>query len=382
MDRISHLSHKPVSNFSQYQKSSPVHTIRQEPADIQYNMPSPFVSNGQSTLSSQQTNDVGVDVRDFQSELSTTPRLSHDTTPDSIFSAPHRPTIARDGSREVGSPASTVSAGNRASVQTNTIFPLQVLPGHDRDLGGQEDPYDNWISAHNSDNPEWLNNYDQEGTLDQTLDQPAVHPEMLANNTFQPPHMSNTFVPNQAPPGSDTDTSNDWDPVFGLQDFSVPPSFDDLAGESYETENGSYRTFQQNAYTQQQPGINGYQGFDLNAASYGSSSYNSMYAPAAATLPSLGFDTTLSVTNGAGNRGRQGNQDAQKDELLVRLRQEGKSYKEIMKMNIFNLEESTLRGRYRTLTKSKEQRLRKPAWDSQAVSLPSPNTVRRILISC
>lgn len=381
MDRISHLSHKPMSSFFQYQNPSASHTIRQVTAPTQYNMSSSFVPNGQSTLSPQQTNAIGTDMRHFQSHVSTTPCLSYDTSPDSIFSAPYQPAIAGNESRELGSPASTVSAGNRAPLQRSTMPLLQTLPGHERDSDSQEGkPYDDWVSAHDGDSSDWLNNYEHQGTLDQTHDQQTVHPDILADDILQPPHKSSTMLPDQALPNSGTETTNDWEPILGLRDFSVPPSFDDLAGE---VDHSSFPLYQQSAYAQQQHDIDGYQQeLNFNVGPYGNNVYSNMYVPAGSTVPSLGSGPTLGGTHGAGGRGRQGNQDAQKDELLVRLRQEGKSYKDIMKMNIFNLEESTLRGRYRTLTKSKEQRLRKPAWDSQAVSLSSPSTVRRTLTSC
>ncbi len=51
-----------------------------------------------------------------------------------------------------------------------------------------------------------------------------------------------------------------------------------------------------------------------------------------------------------------------KDELLLRLKREGYTYREIRDKGKFAEAESTLRGRYRTLTKAKEERVRKPVW--------------------
>lgn len=60
---------------------------------------------------------------------------------------------------------------------------------------------------------------------------------------------------------------------------------------------------------------------------------------------------------------------AQIDEALVAARAAKKSYKEIKQAHPeWHLEESTLRGRFRTLSKPKEQRLRKPVWTARAVS--------------
>jgi hypothetical protein len=44
------------------------------------------------------------------------------------------------------------------------------------------------------------------------------------------------------------------------------------------------------------------------------------------------------------------------------------SYKDIKRLGGFEEAESTLRGRFRTLTKSKEQRVRKPQWKDKDVS--------------
>ena len=58
------------------------------------------------------------------------------------------------------------------------------------------------------------------------------------------------------------------------------------------------------------------------------------------------------------------------DEFLVRSKLAGKSYKDIRVEGRFTEAESTLRGRFRTLTKRKEQRVRKPQWHEKDVSCP------------
>ncbi|KAK3399183.1 hypothetical protein B0T20DRAFT_352254 [Sordaria brevicollis] len=60
---------------------------------------------------------------------------------------------------------------------------------------------------------------------------------------------------------------------------------------------------------------------------------------------------------------------AKQDDLLVRLRNQGKSYKQIRQIGKFTEAESTLRGRYRTLTKSREQRVRRPEWTEKDLRL-------------
>jgi hypothetical protein len=63
-----------------------------------------------------------------------------------------------------------------------------------------------------------------------------------------------------------------------------------------------------------------------------------------------------------------------KDDFLVRSKLAGMSYKEIRRQGKFSEAESTLRGRFRTLTKHKAARVRKPEWDDNDASsslLPS-----------
>ena len=57
-----------------------------------------------------------------------------------------------------------------------------------------------------------------------------------------------------------------------------------------------------------------------------------------------------------------------KDIFLVQSKLAGMSYKDIRKQGGFTEAESTLRGRFRTLTKAKSARVRKPEWDNNDVS--------------
>ena len=66
--------------------------------------------------------------------------------------------------------------------------------------------------------------------------------------------------------------------------------------------------------------------------------------------------------------GQVPNRWSDKDDFLVRSKEAGMTYREIRKQGNFKEAESTLRGRYRTLTKSKEARVRKPEWQDKDVS--------------
>lgn len=59
-----------------------------------------------------------------------------------------------------------------------------------------------------------------------------------------------------------------------------------------------------------------------------------------------------------------------KDVFLVQSKLAGMSYKQIKEKGQFVEAESTLRGRFRTLTKHKEHRVRKPEWQEGDVSFP------------
>jgi hypothetical protein len=58
----------------------------------------------------------------------------------------------------------------------------------------------------------------------------------------------------------------------------------------------------------------------------------------------------------------------ERNAFLIDCKRRGLSYKDIKRVGGFKEAESTLRGRYRTLTKSKDQRVRKPKWQDKDVS--------------
>lgn len=58
-----------------------------------------------------------------------------------------------------------------------------------------------------------------------------------------------------------------------------------------------------------------------------------------------------------------------RDKLLVQWKREGMSYKEIKAKGRFKEAESTLRGRFRALTKDPTERVRRPRWTRRDVSV-------------
>ncbi|OJD35799.1 uncharacterized protein BKCO1_15000155 [Diplodia corticola] len=60
---------------------------------------------------------------------------------------------------------------------------------------------------------------------------------------------------------------------------------------------------------------------------------------------------------------------ARQDDLLVQWKKAGMSYRQIREKGGFSEAESTLRGRYRTLTKRREERVRRPLWTQMDIRL-------------
>jgi hypothetical protein len=65
----------------------------------------------------------------------------------------------------------------------------------------------------------------------------------------------------------------------------------------------------------------------------------------------------------------------ERNAFLIDCKRRGLSYKDIKRIGGFTEAESTLRGRYRTLTKPKDQRVRKPKWQDKDVSHRSMSTI-------
>ena len=98
------------------------------------------------------------------------------------------------------------------------------------------------------------------------------------------------------------------------------------------------------------------------------------------TTPTYAFPNTPlppPPTNGEGTR-----RDTTRDSELLMLRQSGLSYRQIKKDHGFKEAESTLRGRFRTLTKPKGSRVRKPGWGAETVSIYHPVSTTQGALCC
>ncbi|EON63317.1 hypothetical protein W97_02544 [Coniosporium apollinis CBS 100218] len=93
------------------------------------------------------------------------------------------------------------------------------------------------------------------------------------------------------------------------------------------------------------------------------------------TAPAFGFETPQDSPEEAGYmppataKAAAAERHASKDALLLRLKREGKSYRQIKAEGAFTETESTLRGRLRNLVKPKEKRVRKPIWTAKDLEL-------------
>jgi hypothetical protein len=88
------------------------------------------------------------------------------------------------------------------------------------------------------------------------------------------------------------------------------------------------------------------------------------------TLPSLvdAVDTPSSAESLPRTPAGSSQRHNPKNALLIQCKEQGMSYKDIKALGGFKEAESTLRGRYRTLTKPKEERVRRPEWSDHDVS--------------
>lgn len=104
-----------------------------------------------------------------------------------------------------------------------------------------------------------------------------------------------------------------------------------------------------------------------------SSSVPSSQKTRVAQLKQESHDDVSRGVDGSSTHGRGGVKIADgsrsaKDDFLVRSKLAGMTYREIRRKGNFTEAESTLRGRFRTLTKDKEARVRKPEWQENDVS--------------
>lgn len=88
------------------------------------------------------------------------------------------------------------------------------------------------------------------------------------------------------------------------------------------------------------------------------------------------YTTTPATTTTAAPRPTAPTPSSTRNAFLIECKRRGLSYKDIKRLGGFKEAESTLRGRFRTLTKTKEQRVRRPQWEERDVSFDFPQYFR------
>lgn len=309
---------------------------------------------------------------------SVTPTLSHSGTPQSIFSAPRTSPSTAQNAYDWGTPATTVSLNFKEPsprYQVHLTGENGQLDDLNKDVTKAADDFDTrFISGDGARNQQWLQDAELDDLTYRRGSDSAAAQQQNEEQMFE--HQASDFM---ATGNLDTidsakqfqshnlvqPTYNETEPTLSQQYFTLKP----IAFNPIDLEFSNPFTPTSCCNTQSAYGTsNSYDAFDFNGPLY----QGAEYPLPQAVIPSNDFHNH---SNGGQShrtgqpRSRHNARNEDLDRKLVEWRESGMSYKEIMAKGNFGLEESTLRGRYRTLTKSKDKRLRKPIWDDHAVSL-------------
>lgn len=352
-----------------------------EVAQMQSNHSSTFVPKGHQGLSTSAHRRSFSEDQDLASRDTLTPQLSYTSTPDSLLSASNYGQSFRNGGDMVV--RSNTIDGARGFMRgpekaTFAQYPEVVSYRHNtfkREFNGS--PLDDWLSEPSPvhswfESPNIQAAYSPQQTRflhDQSLGQSAFSPHQPLNND------ANLLSPDQAYAqqnnGMQQQSSAGGYEQPNLNDlFMLPPPSNEHNDPFYVDNSGFAAGYEQSSYNAHAHPFQG--DFDFNNTSVYSTmphaaDYSSYDIPQAHnTLPTQ--TGTSAYTSQQQSQGRKRPKSSELDDLLLEWRAQGVTYKEIMKRGDWGLSESTLRGRYRTLTKDKRLRPRKPAWDDAAVS--------------
>jgi len=375
-----------------------------------------FAPNNQAQLTMDPQLDLSLELNNqpfSQTTIPFTPELSDISTPDSNQSATFQQLRQNFEATEPETPATTVSTTGQANGKNMGTMASQFNASQEGQFSNVlANVFDTGMSKKlTSNNSNWLLEFSAQAAQ---LRQPVA----FSAYSNQYPNGYNMFTSangspfrpsvtgygqsmySQQPAVRQTPTTanaknevypnNDFGPVLTVEDFPPPPFLDNTSFADYgnsgtfvndNTNNGymqsqvSTSSFPVNSFSQTGTGPTSVNSFDFNDMASTNASLNLDIATSSGALPvnSNPMPTTKMV--GAttpvvqqSTQARQNAKDAKLDEKLLAWRSAGLTYKQIKEQGNFGLEESTLRGRYRTLTKAREQRLRKPDWPAHAVS--------------
>ncbi|OAP63599.1 hypothetical protein AYL99_02826 [Fonsecaea erecta] len=152
---------------------------------------------------------------------------------------------------------------------------------------------------------------------------------------------------------------------FDSNSLNYPPLPDlPSSGDDQFDFHGGPSAFTMDQYLPTMP----YQELESTSAPDQSTQYPDLWASEPATRSPTDF-TSNSTPQGRHLGAKGGQRDTSKDTLLVQMKDQGLSYKVIKERLKMEEAESTLRGRYRALTKPREARLRKPEWGDRDIRL-------------
>jgi hypothetical protein len=188
------------------------------------------------------------------------------------------------------------------------------------------------------------------------LNSSVVHPSLLVSSFEIPGSQSDGFASSFVPPYTVPDSTDI--PCRFLSDPSYP-----FMGNSSQwyTPSSSGQHYPQIQAQQQLDNSHGHRG-NKTLATY--STPRRQFDELVHSTASMGMplDTQMPLSTGAQA------QRADEDKILLEEKQKGSTYKEIRKKMRTLVAESTLRGRYRSLTKERKDRVRKPIWTPKDVS--------------
>lgn len=167
-------------------------------------------------------------------------------------------------------------------------------------------------------------------------------------------------------PASNSNQATSWDTMQNI----LPPEHPTLALDSgYSTDIGAGLTnFQANStFATEKPLEDHFDQLGGYLPTQSTSTDLDIFHSAFSNFATHTFPTQSVSTTQANDRTSHGRKS--KDQMLVNLKHRGYSYKDIKVIGQFEEAESTLRGRYRTLTKPKEARVRKPEWGDREIAL-------------
>lgn len=347
---------------------------------MQFNQSSTFAPRGhQAQMYPAHLEERSSEAQDLASSATLTPRLSYASTPESHFSS----SIYRQNPRNNQNTAirSTTTDNGRRFVSSMEEPMFTTFPGAGTNFYNtvkreiDSSPLDDWLSEP-SPSHSWLESPSIQATPFSSRQ--SIHSNRIPHAQFTEPYPLNNetevFPPVQVYALNHCGTVHSHASTGNLEnpnsnDLFMPPTACGEVNPFHMNDHGFPSGIASSNYAAHGQPI--HTGFDFNTSPWYSTTQPSTgafclpFPQAAHTLSSQ--SNTAFYTGQEANKNKDRPKASDLDELLLKWRAQDVTYKDIMKRGDWGLSESTLRGRYRTLTKDKKLRPRKPTWDNAAV---------------